>query len=377
MYKVLWIDDEHEIHDSFSELAQFVYGIKLIPYKVGKQGMAELERRPDDFDAVILDARMFDTTINEKPDTTALYNAIYKLKELQGKSIYFPVVIFSANRNDILDQSEFQKMTAGIPVFKKSLDEENLLNQLKSLIQAKPISEIKMEFQAAFELCTDAYIGSQYYDKLLKLLKILRGIESSTIRESLSPARKIIEGIFEKLHSIGILPSEFKGKLNESIRLLRNNDKSYLITNKFIHPCATYLIEHILSITQDEVHLKDDLKLKVDLFMQAQGTNHLLWGVTYQLIDVMIYFKKFFEDHRSDEVNKALIIKNTGIVEEDSEGNIFCKNSSSKYLLKYNAKEIVLQVGDKIHIKNWYFNSDNKSKITYMRIADKFERHNK
>lgn len=376
MYKVLWIDDQYKQNIPFSELAEIAFGIKLIPFEVGKEGMAELERRPDDFDAVILDARMYDTTTNEKPDTPALYNAIYKIKELQGKSIYFPVVIFSANWDDILNQSEFQKITADIPVFKKSLDEQNLLIKLKSLIEEKPISKIKSEFQEAFELCTDFYIGTEYYNKLLKLLKILRGIETSSSRESLNPARKIIEGIFQKLHSIGILPDEYKGTLNESARLLRNIDKSYIVTKSLINPCIAYLVEHIVSITQDESHLKDGLKLEVDEFMQAQGTNHLLWGVTYQLIDVMVWYKKFFDDHTSFDANKEIFLKNEGIIEKDSSGNLFCKNISGRYIINIDTKKIKLQVGDVIHIKDWYFNNDIKTKVTYSRIAKRVEQLN-
>jgi hypothetical protein len=376
MYKVLWIDDEYDKLSSFSDLAKVVFGIELIPYGVRKEGMAELERRPDDFDAVILDARIHDSTTNERPDTNALYNAIYKIKELQGKSIYFPVVIFSANRNDILDQSEFQKITADIPVFKKSIDEENLLIHLKSLIEDKPISKIKSEFQEAFELCTEDYIGKEYYDKLLKLLKVLRGIDTSSSRESLIPARKIVEGIFQKLISIGILPDEYKGKLNEPARLLRNLDKAYIVTKPTINPCIAYLVEHIVSITQDESHLKDDLKLRVDEFIQAQGTNHLLWGVTYQLIDVMVWYKKFFDEHTSLDANKKVFLKNEGIIEKDSTGRLFCKNSSGEYLLSYDTKKIKLQVGDMIHIKDWHFNKDIKTKGTYSRITKRFDPFN-
>lgn len=375
MYKVIWIDDEFHLNEPFRDLAKDVYNIDLKPFKLRKDGMGEFERRPNDYDGVILDARMLDESSDELPDTDGLYKALFKLSELQGLS-YFPVVIFSANRNDILNEQEFKKITKDIPIYKKSLDEQRLLEDLKRMIHENPVAQIKIEYKKAFELCTNNYIGEEYFDKLLKLLKVLRGIEKSSSTEDLISARKILEGIFQKLVSIGILPKELEGKLNPQCRVLECKDQSFIHIKEVVHPLIAFITSNILYITQDEGHLKDGLDLNVDKFRQNQGTNYLLYSITYSLVDIMIWFKQFFDENTSTETNKTYIKYNTGIVETDSSGNSFCKNESATYLLYQPKKNYEYAIGDQIRIKSWGDNPDISKRRVYNRIIYKFEKIN-
>jgi hypothetical protein len=376
MYKVIWIDDEYHLNESFSELAKEVYSIELIPFKLRKEGMSEFERRPNHYDGVILDARMLDESSDEIPDTDGLYKALFKLRAVQEVN-YFPIVIFSANRNDILDEEQFKKVTKDIPVYKKSIDENRILSELREMIKQNPIAKIKYENKEALELCTSKYIGSEYYDNFLQLLKILNGLEKSSSQKPLTPIRKILEGVFQKLVSIGILPQEFKGKLNESCNVITNKDQSYFHTKKIFDPLIQHILKSILPIVQDEQHLRDDLRLHVDQYISKQATNNVLYGLTYLLIDLMIWFKKLFDEHTDRELNQTYLKPNIGIIEADSSGHTFCINESGKYLLQRSYGKVTYSLNDTLRIKEWKPNTDERTKRIYNRFVTKIEVINK
>ncbi len=371
MYKVLWIDDEYRKNLEFIELAK-IYDIELIPFELRIQGITEFKERPNDYDGVILDAKMLDESPNERPDTGGLYKALFNLREFQAIS-YFPVIIFSANRDDILNELEFKKITKDIPIYKKSVDEGRIFIELKELMKDNPIAKIKNKYQIALELCTSNYIGSEYYDNFIKLLKILNGLEISSSQKSLTPIRKILEGVFQKLVLIGILPQEFKGKLNESCKLIINEDQSYFHTTRIFDPLIQHILKCMLPIIQDEQHLKEDLKLHVDQFIQKQGTDNVLYGLTYLLIDLMIWFKKLFDRYTDKEVNQTYIKANIGTVKVDSSGNSFCINDSGKYLLKRSYRKVTYSLDDTIRIIKWDINTDERTKEVYNRYISRIE----
>jgi len=371
MYKVLWIDDEYRINMNFIDLAK-IFDIELIPFELRIQGITEFKGRPNDYDAVILDAKMLDESPDEHPDTDGLYKALFNLREFQSIS-YFPVVIFSANRDGILDELEFKKITKDIPVYKKSIDEDRIFIELKDLIKDNPIAKIKNKYQMALDLCTSKYIGSEYYHNLIKLLKILDGLEKSSSQKSLTPIRKILEGVFQRLVLIGILPQEFKGKLNEPCTLIINEDQSYFHTKKIFDPLIQHILKYMLPIIQDEQHIKKDLRLHVDQFIQKQGTDNILCGLTYLLVDLMIWFKKFFDEYTDKDMNQTYIKANIANVKVDSSGNSFCINDSGKYLLKPNYGKVTYAKDDTIRILKWDINKDQRTKGIYNRYINKIE----
>ena len=85
MYKILWIDDEWDKMLAFMDECEEIHNLKLVPYKTRKEGIEELERDLDSWDAVLLDAKMFDETENEVASLTGLGKAKDCLERLSLK----------------------------------------------------------------------------------------------------------------------------------------------------------------------------------------------------------------------------------------------------------------------------------------------------
>ena len=82
-YQVLWIDDNAEQQDGFLDSA-YLNGLDINYYKTSKQGMEELESKIEHYDAVILDAMVYNNSIDEKAGLTGLFNSIKKINSFIG-----------------------------------------------------------------------------------------------------------------------------------------------------------------------------------------------------------------------------------------------------------------------------------------------------
>ena len=59
-YNVIWIDDEFDKMSQFILDCKLNHQVNLVPFRTQRAGMEELEKHIEKWDAVILDAKMFD-----------------------------------------------------------------------------------------------------------------------------------------------------------------------------------------------------------------------------------------------------------------------------------------------------------------------------
>ena len=76
-YKVLWIDDNFDDQDAFLDKA-FQNGLDINPFKTSQQGMEELVSNIEQYDAVILDAMVYDESEDENASLKGLFSSIKK-----------------------------------------------------------------------------------------------------------------------------------------------------------------------------------------------------------------------------------------------------------------------------------------------------------
>ena len=82
-YQVLWIEDQPEAQPGFMDQAE-LQGIYLHNYRTSREGISELEQNLQKYDAVILDAKVYDESENEVPSTIGLRNARDRIIELSS-----------------------------------------------------------------------------------------------------------------------------------------------------------------------------------------------------------------------------------------------------------------------------------------------------
>src|SRR5690606_344576 len=92
-YKVLWIDDQHDIQQGFLAEA-YQHKVDIVPFKTSVAGMRELEMNIFDYDGVILDAKVYENSENEVASLGGLSASVSKINQLQAKKV-IPYFVFT------------------------------------------------------------------------------------------------------------------------------------------------------------------------------------------------------------------------------------------------------------------------------------------
>ena len=96
-YEILWIDDEWDQMVSFKEECEVIHQIKLHPFRTQKAGMEALDENLKKWDAILLDARMFDQSEeNEVAKLDGLRKAIAHINQLASRRS-IPYFIFTGH----------------------------------------------------------------------------------------------------------------------------------------------------------------------------------------------------------------------------------------------------------------------------------------
>ena len=259
-YQVLWIDDDAEKQDGFLESA-YLNGLDINYCKTSKQGVEELVSKIEQYDAVILDAMVYNESEDEKASLTGLFNSIKKINSLSERK-KIPYFIFSG----YIDQDEHasaRQMLADETIFIKSKDNDRLFQAIKDESNTQADTQIRHKYHRVFDVCTEKYIGENAGKDLLNLLL---NLDNSNTDNQFNTLRKIVEDIFISSNKFQLLPNEFitpTVALNESSKFLSGkNHKGELFAEKgYQHLEETHIPEQIstmlwnvLSVTQDGSH---------------------------------------------------------------------------------------------------------------------------
>ena len=288
-YQVLWIDDNAEEQDAFLESA-YLEGLNINYYKTSKLGMEELTSKIEQYDAIILDAMVYNESEDEKAGLTGLLNSIKKINGLADrKSI--PYFIFSG----YIDKDEHasaREMLADETIFIKSKDNQALFDAIKKAADGQEVTQLKHKYPNVFALCKDEYIGQKHFDRVLQLIKDIEYPENiSNQQDALIPMRKILEAIFKKLNNLGLIPDEIQfgnGAINGASFFLSSNNKSYIYNEELIHPVISEAIRHVIGLTQDAAHSEGN-KLRADLYLSATPNTYLYQSLCYSFLEILDY----------------------------------------------------------------------------------------
>ncbi|MEH6536648.1 MAG: hypothetical protein V7719_09660 [Psychroserpens sp.] len=301
-YQVLWIDDDAEKQDGFLDSA-FLNGLDINYCKTSKHGMEELTSTIEDYDAVILDAMVFNESEDEKAALTGLFNSIKTINALSNRK-KIPYFIFSG----YFDQDAYasaREMLADEKIFIKSKDNKALFQAIKVEADKHADTQVRHIYQRVFEVCREKYIGEAAGRDLLGLLL---NIDSLTTENQFNTLRKIVEDVFIAFNKFQLLPNEFitpSIAINESSKFLSGkNHKGELFTEKgYQHLEETHIPEqisamlwNILNITQNGSH-----RSTIDQHVKTLNTSYLIQSVLFQLLDVIVWFKIYIDGNPRTE----------------------------------------------------------------------------
>ena len=331
--KVLWVDDKYETLEGIYESAEDC-GIELIGFKSAEEALLELEK-PENYDAVVLDGLFYLNIVDQGTPTkqTAFIKVASKLKVLKEKGIILPWFILSGQISFTLDENSSVEGLADLDyangkVFEKNKEEEDLWIELKKAVEQIPLYKLKQEYRQAFEVCTEKYIGVDAQKQLLNILSNIRNPNNEFDDELyFTQIRIILEYMFRSANKFGLLHNACIKKngnvnLTESSLFLAGKETLHLNVRCGISHFPKLIadsVQSVLLITGAASHTTDpEIKNNIDLltYRKIIRTPYLLYSLTFQLMDVLVWFKEYvdlnpnIEDNKKSWINIEPIIHN-------------------------------------------------------------------
>lgn len=363
-YNVLWIDDEWEDQSIFLTKCMMGYGINLVPFKTRREGMIELERDLNIWDAVLLDAKMLDESIEETPSITGLSNSIHKLHELsvRKKLPYF----ISTGQTDLIDNNMF--CDAYGKYYVKERDDDTLLKDMLKKMDSQPSLQIRNLYADVFETL-DAY----HYSPIAKstMTSVLMAMHFPSECPAFEPMlyynqlRQIVEQTFAVCLNTHIIPEQCKTNdmvnLNQCSLYLAGKDCGIAKVrygnegDRLIPRRIELSIKSVIEFGNTHSHtLKlslEDENLLLEYFIEA-NSKYTLFGLTLQLCDVILWFRDFFQKIINQDIilqDPKLLVESTVetrkvyVIECDENGNAHCGEIALPYSWhSYVGKEVYL-----------------------------------
>lgn len=347
-YQVIWIDDQWEELISFDTRAE-QNNINLTAFKTSTEGMAELEKDLDKWDAIILDAKVYRNSTNETASLSGLFASISKLEQLSSKKI-IPWFVLTAQPDIVSNETlQIQMEEKGKRIFSKNgIDDVDILfKELKEQADCQIETQIRHEYADVFEVCKEEYIGTQNVDRILKILLSLKNNDNQNPIH-FNSIRKVIEDVFNKLDQIGVLPKEHER--NGKVEKISFNGKGKFLSNSTKIPIYIQRsIDSIVSTTQDASHSINASQSQnvsqtkhkpnqpqVDIDVQSGKAPYLLFSNVYELLNVICWLKGFIDKNQDIEKNKTLFQQPIKIKLDTSE-----KGCSPTFQLKQANKVLV------------------------------------
>lgn len=344
-YKVLLIDDQYNEQplNSIKVMASTV-NIKLIGERFHVQGMEILKNDSSfDYDAVILDATGYKKSdIDEKDQSnTGLIYSLKFLSELRSSRI-IPWFIYTGAARNVSDRnfteliSEFQvDLKFGRKDFfyyTKTLHEKELLHDIKVEIDKLEHTKIEFQHKRIFQIAKMINIPDEEINQLVLIIKSIQS-NASNLEPSLyfTQLRKYLEYVFRGAAKHNILHEKCIGtggkiNLSDSSLFLAGEWTKFSTPNKVRCTKAHFSkimsenLKNFLFITGAASHTSDVDPLKnmdYQSYREQIKTPYLLYSLTFQLMDIYIWFDEYINLNPDPEENKKLWIENIVESEED------------------------------------------------------------
>ncbi len=312
-FKVLWIDDEYEKQlDLIGDAEQD--GIDIFPFKSSEEGMAELERDLYKFHAVILDAKVKKQKGDNVSGLAGLAASRDRLIEI-NREVYLPYFIFTG-QPDYMTNEMFRESYGDYYI--KGTDNQRLFDSIREKVENKTEYIIQRDYYEAFEIC-DTYFDRDIKKTLLNILSsVKQPLQKFDDELYFTQIRIVLESIFRVANKFGLLHDNCivggKVNLSESSLFLsgeatKHSNVNVKCAKRHFPRIISDATRNILFITGAASHTIDpDLKNNLNLQEYRAFTNspYMLYSLTYQLLDILMWFRNYVSQNPDPEENKKL-----------------------------------------------------------------------
>jgi hypothetical protein len=316
--KILWIEDEHEDMRLFkSEAAS--EGIYFDVFASAEEGLDALEASLDTYDGVLLDAEFLMGKGQTKgtANVAALSKVWSRLDELRSRKAFTPFILTGKKH---LEGNDVFKATYGT-FYRKWKDQERkqLLQAIRHAAETLADTQIRHRYHRIFGICTERYIGDAAADHLLTILRNVNGVDSE-LKDDLyfNHLRKCLEWLFRAAQRQGLLHEkciDARGGVNlRCSSLFMAGEKVNVLGVKcskaHFPPLIAYHVGHILDVTNAYSHTESweqqHARIQLDEYRATVRSPYLLFGLTFMLLDVLLWFKHYADAHPNVADNRSL-----------------------------------------------------------------------
>ena len=389
-FEVIWIDDEWEKMDAFKEECEVIHQIYLHPFRTQKAGMDEFDKNPKKWDAIILDAKMFDESENEVPRLDGLRKAVQHINEktLLRKVPYF----ISTGQPDLMDNETFEQAFGTYYI--KERDDQKLINDIKNIASQSTRFQVKTNYIDAIEQLES--IDAWCCEKILDILEAMHFPEKD-IDPLLyyNPLRQTLEYIFRKANKVNIIPDEFIGKekddvnLNQCVQFLSGGNADWIgirfggAKESVVPVHIKNMMFQVLNLGNINSHsrtLNDDEQKMLGAYFKENVCNsqYLIYGLALQICEISVFMGKYIETHKDTNKNKAQC-KTFGTVEKIEGNESICviksKRSGRESCICIPTKYATSKglIGKKVVVIEESLNINTATKLDYPYFATKVE----
>lgn len=294
--QVLWVDDEFkEDFVSFAEQE----GIDIHHKKSAQEGKDELQKNYNSYHAVILDAK----GILDKDDQLTNLEGLRVIRDFLNEfnaNNYLPYFIFTG-QPDYQNNEVFRQSYGDF--FTKGRDEQSLINKIKDCVLKKDEYIIQKRYSKVFE-AVDRLLDYENHRYLTDLLVSIH-YEQDNIDDKLhfTQIRIILESLFRIANKVGILHDKCisggKVNLTDASLFLAGDETRYAgVKNAMPHfpKLISNAVRDMLFITGAASHTPDpqtDKNINLQQYRSQIQTPYLLFGLTFQLLDVLVWFDQY------------------------------------------------------------------------------------
>lgn len=321
-YEVIWIDDEWDKMSQFKNECEVIHNIYLHPFRTQKAGMEALDSNLNRWDAVLLDAKMFDQSEeNEVAKLDGLGKAINHINQLPARH-RVPYFI-STGQPDLMDNETFKQFFGKFYV--KEKDDLQLINDIKEAVDNSTRFRVKSFYPEAIECLSSLNNNAKEI-----IVDILETMHFPDTHPDFNPVlyynqlRQILEWNFRYAIKFGLIPDdciESKGvNLNQcccylsgkNCDIIHKRYGEYRSRNDFDRIIPQYienmifLVLNLGNINSHTAELDKKDKDELDVFFKGNVNNsrYLIYSLALQVCEISLWLSKYIEEHQDVEANQ-------------------------------------------------------------------------
>ena len=366
-YEVIWIDDEWEKMEAFKEECEAIHQIILHPFKTRQAGMDALDNNLKKWDAVILDAKMFDKSEdNEAPKLDGLRNAINHLNQisLRRKIPYF----ISTGQPDLMDNDTFEQGFGHYYI--KERDDLKLISDLKEEVDKSTRRQIQFIYNDVIKQLSS--FNDEACNAIIDIFESMHYPDSRPDFNPIlyyNPLRQILEYNFRLANKVCIIPDDcFDDNgdpiLGECSRYLNGKETKYTKIkvrygqdeDRVVPIHIDLLIRMVLELGNINSHstkLSDAELMEVEQYLKKNVFNsrYLIYSLALNVCEITLWFKNFIDSHQDIEANKK---KCRSLAKESSKVESIDKASigEDELIGVVKCDDGIYHIGDKFYVRS-------------------------